>query len=100
VDDLLWGLNAVGYYTAGYADEIAILIHGKFLTTVSECLQTTLHTVQQWRDRTGLSINPNKTVIITFTRKRNIKGFKEPVIFNEKIQLSSDVKYLGLTLDK
>jgi hypothetical protein len=46
VDDLLWGLNDDGYYTVGYADDIAILIHEKFLTTVSECLQTALHTVQ------------------------------------------------------
>jgi hypothetical protein len=45
-------------------------------------------------------INPNKTVIIPFTRRRNIKGLKKPVLFNKKIQLSSDVKYLGLTLDK
>jgi hypothetical protein len=30
VDDLLWGLNDNGYYTVGYADDIAILINGKF----------------------------------------------------------------------
>jgi hypothetical protein len=74
VDDLLWGLNDDGYYTVGYADDIAVLIHAKFLTTVSECLQTALYTVQRWRERTGISINPNKTVIIPFTRRRNNKG--------------------------
>jgi hypothetical protein len=42
VDDLLWGLNDVGYYTVGYADDVAIFTQGKFLTTVSECLQTAL----------------------------------------------------------
>jgi hypothetical protein len=47
-----------------------------------------------------LSINPNKTVVIPFTRRRNIKGLKEPVLFGEKIQLSSEVIYLGITLDK
>jgi hypothetical protein len=46
-----------------------------------------------------LSINPNKTVIIPFNRKRNIRGLKEPILFNI-IQLSSEVKYLGLMLDK
>jgi hypothetical protein len=40
------------------------------------------------------------TVIIPFTRKRNTKGFKKPILFNKTIQLSSEVKYLGLTLDK
>jgi hypothetical protein len=100
VDDLLWGLNDGGYYTAEYADDIAILIHVKLFATVSECLQTALHTVQRWCERTDLSINPNKTVIIPFTRRKNMKNLKEPVLFNKTIQLSSDVKYLGLTLDK
>jgi hypothetical protein len=62
-----------------YADEIAILTNGKFPQTVSEVLQTVLCTVQQWCERTKLSVNPNKTVVIPFTRKRNIKGPKEPV---------------------
>jgi hypothetical protein len=30
----------------------------------------------------------------------SLRGLKEPVLFNKTIQLSSDVKYLGLTLDK
>jgi hypothetical protein len=47
-----------------------------------------------------VSINPNKTVIIPFTRKRDIRGLKEPTLFNNTIQLSSEAKYLGLTLDK
>jgi hypothetical protein len=100
VDDLLWELNYRCYYTVGYADDTAILINRKFPQTVSEVLQTALHTVQQWCERTKLSINPNKTVVISFTRRRNIKGLKEPILFGEKIQLSSEVKYLGITLDK
>jgi hypothetical protein len=47
-----------------------------------------------------LSINPNKTVVTPFTRRRNLEGLKEPVLFREKIQLSNKVKYLGITLDK
>jgi hypothetical protein len=47
-----------------------------------------------------LSLNPNKTVVIPFTRKRNIKGLREPILFNKRNQLSSEVKYLGVTLDK
>jgi hypothetical protein len=67
---------------------------------VSEVLQTTLHTVQHWCERTNLSINPNKTVIIPFIRKRNTKGLKAPILFNKIIQLSSEVKHLGLILYK
>jgi hypothetical protein len=47
VGDFLWELNDKGYYTVGYADDIAILIHGKFPSTVSECLQMALYTVQR-----------------------------------------------------
>jgi hypothetical protein len=92
--------NSNGYHTVGYADNTAILINGKFPYTVSEVLQTTLCTVQKLCEKTGLSINPNKTVIIHFTRKRELKGLKEPSLFNKRIQLSSEVKYLGITLDK
>jgi hypothetical protein len=100
VDDLLWELNSNGYYTLGYADDIAILINGNFPYTVSEVLQTALCTVQKWREKTSLSIDPNKTVIIPFTRKRELKGLKEPTLFKKRIQPSSEVKYLGIILDK
>jgi hypothetical protein len=92
VDDLLWELNHRGYYTVGYADDIAILINGKFPQTVSEVLQTALHTVEQWCERTKLTINPNKTVVIPFTRRSSLKDLKEPVLFGEKIQLSNEAK--------
>jgi hypothetical protein len=100
VDGLLGELKEGGYYATGYADDIAILINGKFPQTVSEVLQTALGFVQEWCDRTGLSINPSKKVIIPFTKKRVLKGLKEPVLFGKTIQLSTEVKYLGLTLDK
>jgi hypothetical protein len=45
-------------------------------------------------------INPNKMVIKPFTWKRDISGTLEPTIFSKTIQLSSEVKYLGLTLHK
>jgi hypothetical protein len=47
-----------------------------------------------------LSINPNKTIIIPFIRKRDIRGLKEPILFNNTIRLSNEVKCLGLILDK
>jgi hypothetical protein len=99
VDDLLCEFNHRGYYTVGYAD-IAIIINGKFSRTVSEVLQRALHTIQQWCERTKLFINPNKTVVIPFTRRRDLKVLKEPALFGEKIQISSELKYLGITLDK
>jgi hypothetical protein len=37
-------------------------------------------------------------VVIPFIRKRNLKGLEEPTLFNKTIQLISEVKYLGLTI--
>jgi hypothetical protein len=93
VDDHLWELNSNGYNTVGYAADIVILINGKFPHTVSEVIQTALCTVLKWCEKTNLSVNPNKTVIIPFTRKREIKELKEPILFNKMIQLSSEVQY-------
>jgi hypothetical protein len=33
-------------------------------------------------------------VVIPFTRKRNIKGLKEPILFRKTTQLPGEVKYL------
>jgi hypothetical protein len=100
VDYLLWELKSNGYHTVGYADDIAILSNGKFTHTVSEVLQPALCTVHEWSEKTKLSINPNKTVFIPFTRRRELKRLREPILFNHTIQLSKEVKYLGLILDK
>jgi hypothetical protein len=39
VDELTGGLSGNGYYTLGYAHDIAILIHGKFPNSISSLLQ-------------------------------------------------------------
>jgi hypothetical protein len=46
VDELLWELNGNDYYTVGYADDIVILINGKFPQTVLEVLWTAPGIVQ------------------------------------------------------
>jgi hypothetical protein len=100
VDEHIGGLNANGYNTLGYADDIAILICGKFPNTVSEPLQEALSMVQQWCDRTQLSINPQKIVIVPFTWKRALRGLKEPTLSGHTLQLTTEVRYLGLILNK
>jgi hypothetical protein len=53
VDDFIWWLKNDGYYTVGYADDIAILINWKFPHTVLEVLQTALYNFQQWCEKTN-----------------------------------------------
>jgi hypothetical protein len=100
LDKLLGELNGNGYYATGYTDDTAILIKEKFPSTVSEVLQTILGLIQQWCDRTDLSINRSKMVVMPFIKKRTLKGLKEPTLFGKNVQLSTEVKYLGISLDK
>ena len=99
LDVLLWDLNETGYYSIGFTDDIAIIIRGKFPSTVSEVLQNALKRLENWSNRTKLSVNPNKTTIVSFTRLRNKGPITEPFLFGSRIQLTQ-VKYLGLILDK
>jgi hypothetical protein len=73
VDKHVSELNGSGSYILGCAHDI-----GKFPNTISDVLQEALGVVQQWCDRTQLSINPQNTVIVPFTRKRDLRGLNEP----------------------
>jgi len=78
--------------------DIAILISGKFSITVSELLKETLGMVQQWCDRTQLSFNLQKMVVVPFTRKTDLRGRKEPTISGHKLQLTTELTYLRFIL--
>jgi hypothetical protein len=58
----------------GYADDIVIIVQGKFTHTVRELMQAAPNEVVKWTTKEGLSISPQKTVLIPFTNKRNIEG--------------------------
>jgi hypothetical protein len=45
-------------------------------------------------------LNPNKKVVIPFTRTRSLKRLEEPSLFNKMIQITSKIKYFGITLAK
>jgi hypothetical protein len=46
-----------------------------------------------------LSVNPNKTTAILFTKNRNLNGFIKPTLFGCELELQNQVKYLGVILD-
>jgi hypothetical protein len=81
VDDLIARLSMAGVCCQGYANDICLLAVGKFPNMVSELMQGALHTVEKWCGRVGLSVNPDKTNLVVFTRKRKLSGFFEPIFF-------------------
>ena len=51
-----------------------LLAVGKFPNTVSGLMQWALLTVEIWCNEVGLSVNPDKTGLVAFTRKENFRG--------------------------
>ncbi|KAJ4437142.1 hypothetical protein ANN_17277 [Periplaneta americana] len=75
VDAFLRELNGAGYFIIGFADDIAVIVKGKFPNTVFEVLQVALKKIENWCNRNRLSVNPNKTVVVPFTRMRSMGNF-------------------------
>jgi len=88
VDELLTRLNGGGIYTQGYTDDICLLAVGKFPNAVSGLIQWALYTVEMWSDKLGLLVNPNKTGLVAFTRRRKLPRFFEPCLFGMTIHCS------------
>lgn len=99
VDELLNELNKKGIYTQGYADDIVIIIMGKNLYRISRQMQQALKIVEDWCKRVDLKVNPEKTALIPFTKKRKLEGLSTPTFFEKQIQYAQEVKYLGVILD-
>jgi hypothetical protein len=99
VDELLTRLSEGGVYVQRNADDICLLAMGKFPNTVSGFIQWALCTVEAWCGELGLSVNPDKTGLVAFMRRRKLPGFFEPRLFGRTLQYSMSVKYLGVILD-
>ena len=97
--DLLARLSGGGVFIQGYAYDICLLAVDKIPNTVSGLMQWDLSTVEIWCNEVGLPVNPDKTGLVAFTRKRKLQGFFEPEFFGIKLSLSVSVKYLGVNLD-
>ncbi|KAI5731976.1 hypothetical protein M8J77_019254 [Diaphorina citri] len=101
VDSLLVEqLNENGYLSLGYADDIVILILGKYMDISLELMQHALAIVENWCNNERLRVNPEKTTIIPFTRRLLNSNVETPTLFGTKLAMANEVKYLGVTLDK
>lgn len=47
----------------------------------------------------GLTVNPDKSEVVIYTRNRNTSGFYKPSIFGKQIPKRDSAKYLGIILD-
>ena len=98
VNDLLTRLSRGGFLSKD-TQMTCLLAVGKFPSTVSGLVQWAVSTVEIWCNEVGLSVIPDKTGLVAFTRKRKLQGFFEPWLFGVKLSISGSVKYLGVILD-
>jgi hypothetical protein len=61
-------------------------------------MQWAVSTAGIWRNKIGQSVNPDKSGLVLYTRKKKLQGFLNN-IFGVKLNLSWSVKYLGIILD-
>ena len=100
VDSLLVEMQELGFHVQAYADDVCALTSDKSLRRLCTKVQRILDKIDDWCMRQGLSVNPNKTTIVLFTRKRKLDGLSLPTLKGVTLGLSNEVKYLGVILDK
>ena len=99
VDDLLTSLSSNGYDVQGYADDLVIVVRGKHDEVISNLMQNALTRIWDWCVSSGLSINPSKTVIVPFTKRKKV-AIAAPSLNGTTLELKTEVKYLGIILDQ
>lgn len=84
-----------------YADVLMIMVRGKHESTLCELMQRTLDLVWSWCKKVGLSIsiNPGKTIVVSFTRKRNFK-LDTLALGQTATDYVKEVKYTGIIYDQ
>lgn len=99
MDSLIHALNSRGFYTIGYADNLTILLTRHCEDTLASLMQTALRLVEKWCATNSLGVNPHKTELVLFTKKRLINIRKLLSLFGTQLKLFQDVKCLGVTMD-
>lgn len=61
-------------------------------------MQRALDLIQSWCTDRSLKVNPIKTEMVLFTKSRKL-NIKVPSIFDTELKFSTEVRYLGVTLD-
>jgi ribonuclease HI len=99
VDELLVRLETAHLYAQAYSDDIVVFVRGQFIDTVRDRIQQALNIVQRWCAEVHLGVNPKKTELVVFTRRRKLDGYRPPRLCGVQLELTSEVKYLGVILD-
>ena len=95
VDRLLTVTNYLGFNTFGYADDIVIIVQGKFAHTIREIMQNSLNVVAKWAVKEGLNISPHKTAMVPFTNRRKTEGLGPLKLHGKDLKMLGEVNIWG-----
>ena len=99
VDELLTKLNKLNIDIQAYSDDGTIIVTGTDLTHICTETQKGINIAVEWSKKNDLTIHPDKTNMVLFTKKNKTNGWIPPKIGNQTIPLQPSFKYLGVTLD-
>ena len=101
IDSLLVKLNDSGFYAQGYSDDLSTLICGEFADTVGDLMRAAIKIVELWCLENKLKVNPVKTKMILFSRRRSeaVSTLGSFTLFGMEVDLKATVKYLGVIFD-
>ena len=84
--------------TSIFADDVSMYTVQNSFQGAANALQTAIDSFSQWCSRWGLEVNPGKSVIMVFSRKRN--GFPPNLTYDNSVIPTEKVhRFLGLHLD-
>ena len=98
VDDLLNLLGRSDIFAQAYADDVVVSVAGKFTDMLSDRMQTACRLIQGWCNQHSLEVNPHKTKLILFTKKRNYVKIRPIIFYGERLKQTDNAKYLGVIL--
>ena len=98
-DQAIQIINEEGIVGNGYADDCSALIGGTHPHNMIDKMQAMLGRLVTWGNSCNLRFNPQKTVVVMFTR--STRSFNRLVrMEGQLIPYSDSVVYLGVTMDK
>ena len=82
----------------GYADDCCVIFGGRKSSVLVRRLQRVLDQLVAWGETCGLRFNPDKTVVVNFSRK-HAQLIPHLRIGGDYVPYSREAVYLGITLD-
>lgn len=83
-----------------FCDDLSITASAHQPRAIIFRLQQHVNILEKWLQKWKLSINPEKTQAIYFSKKRSVGPGAQVVVANTRLNWKTDVKYLGLRFDR